>query len=94
MNALQRLLIVWDEWAFPIWTMRNLILHGPDSKYLVAEDSSLSERILWFLANKEQVLARGDQLMANIDVTQLHRMQRETRRKRGSSIWTNYWGGF
>ena len=45
-NSLQRLL--WDEWAFPIWNMRNKILHGPDSKYLAAEDSSLSERILWF----------------------------------------------
>ena len=78
MNALQRL--VWDEWAFPIWNMRNSILHGPDSKYLAAEDSNLSERILWFLANKEQVLARGDQFMANIDVTRLHRMRRETKK--------------
>ena len=77
-NSLQRLL--WDEWAFPIWNMRNKILHGPDSKYLAAEDSSLSERILWFMANKEQVLARGDEFMANIDVTRLHRMRRETKK--------------
>jgi len=78
MNALQK--ILWDEWAFPIWKMRNTILHGPDSKYLAAEDSSLSERILWYMANREQVLARGDQFMANIDVTRLHRMRRETKK--------------
>jgi len=53
MNALQQ--IIWEEWAFPIWTMRNSILHGPNSKYLTAEDRDLSERILWFLANKERV---------------------------------------
>ena len=32
------------------------------------------------LANKEQVLARGDEFMANIDVTRLHRMRRETKK--------------
>jgi hypothetical protein len=78
MNVLQRL--IWDYWSFPIWATRNSILHGPNSKYSIAEDNNLSERILWYMENKQQVLARGDQFMATIDVTRLHRMRRETKR--------------
>ena len=66
MNALQR--IIWDTWSNPIWKTRNEVLHGPNSRYGYALDQSLvSAKLLWFQQNKEQVLARSDQFMANID---------------------------
>jgi hypothetical protein len=78
MNILQKL--VWDYWAFPIWKTRNDILHGPNNKYTMAENNNLSERILWYVENKAYVLAQGDQFMASIDVSRLHKMRRETKK--------------
>ena len=74
MNALQR--IIWDTWSNPIWKTRNEVLHGPNSRYGYALDQSLSAKLLWFQQNKEQVLARSDQFMANIDVSRIDKLNR------------------
>ena len=60
--------------GFPLWKTQNNLLHGPNSKDKIAEDNNLSERILWYMENKEFVLARGDQFMASIDVSRIHKM--------------------
>jgi len=78
MNKLQQM--IWETWCKPIWSTRNRILHGPDSKYFVAYDKGLSERIVWYQDHKHEVLSRCDQHMANIDVSRIHRMTRRVKK--------------
>ena len=79
MNALQR--IIWDCWSNPIWKTRNEVLHGPNSRYGYALEQSLSAKLLWFQQNKEQVLARSDQFLANIDVSRIDKLNRSTKQR-------------
>ena len=57
------------------------MLHGPNSRYGYALEQSLSAKLLWFQQNKEQVLARSDQFLANIDVSRIDKLNRSTKQR-------------
>ena len=79
MNALQD--IVWFVIFDGIWETRNEILHKQENYYGREEESKLNTMIRWYVDHKYEVLQWGDQFLANIDLTRLQHMRRETKRK-------------
>ena len=81
MNTLQTM--VWEEFAFPMWSQCNEILHKSKQtdSYHREEDNRLAAKITWYQQHKHELLLHHDQWLAKQDLTRLHRMRRETKRE-------------
>ena len=79
MNALLRL--VWDGIVLPLWHQRNDIMHQKENKNREKEDSSLAEKIQWYVAHRHEVMSLHDTFLAEIDVSTLHRLRTDTKRE-------------
>ena len=86
MNTLLRL--VWDTIMDPLWQERNEIKHSKDNKYNAVDDERLSARIVWYVDHRHELLQHHDQFLAEIDLTRLSGMRRETKRKWISNLDT------
>ena len=73
--------IVWFVIFDGIWETRNEILHKQENYYGREEESKLNATIRWYVDHKHEVLQWGDQFLANIDLTRLQHMRRETKKK-------------
>ena len=77
MDALQHL--VWDDVVQPLWHTRNDILHGMENKHKERKESSLMEKISWYVRYRGDLLSFHDQSLAKIDISTLHRMKHATK---------------
>ena len=77
MDTLQRL--VWGSVVQPLWLTRNDILHGKENKHKEHEESTLMEKISWYVRHRGSLLSFHDQSLAEIDLSRLHRMKRATK---------------
>jgi hypothetical protein len=73
--------IIWNDVFYPLWEQRNQILHDEKSKYNLAENRLLTQKILWYVQHKHLILAGQDQFLANHDLTRLHKLKRKTKRQ-------------
>ena len=73
--------IIWFVIFDGIWNTRNEILHKQENFYGQEQDSKLNRIIRWFVYHKHEVLRRGDQFLANIDLTRLQYMRRLTKKR-------------
>ena len=78
MDALQRLM--WDDVVSPLWSVRNDIMHRKENKHQEQEDRSLTEKISWYVQHRHDILSVHDQQLAEVDLSTLHRMTRQTKR--------------
>ena len=78
MNLLQSM--VWDVITEPLWAERNRVAHAKEARNAELERTELGKRIKWYSANKEWVLSRHDQFLANTDVTRIDSMSLVTKR--------------
>ena len=78
MDALQRLM--WDDVVSPLWSVRNDIMHRKENKHQEQEDRSLTEKISWYVKHRHDILSVHDQQLAEVDLSTLHRMTRQTKR--------------
>ena len=79
MNTLLRL--VWDTIMDPLWQERNEIKHNKDNEYDAADDERLSARIVWYVEHRHELVNYQDQFLAEIDLSRLSGMRRETKRR-------------
>ena len=78
MNLLQSM--VWEVIMEPLWAERNRVAHAKDARNAELERTELGKRIKWYIENKEWVLSRHDQFLANIDITRIDSMSLNTKR--------------
>ena len=79
MNTLLR--SVWDTIMDPLWKERNEIKHNKDNEYDAVDDERLSARIIWYVEHRHELVNYQDQFLAEIDLSRLSRMRRETKRR-------------
>ena len=77
MNALQ--CMIWDTITDPLWQERNDIKHQKDNVYDAADDEMLTARIVWYVEHRHELMDHHNQFLAEIDLTRLNRMRRETK---------------
>ena len=65
----------------PLWHERNDIKHRKDNAYDVVDDERLAARIVWYVEHRYELLDHHDQFLAEIDLTRLSGMRRETKRR-------------
>ena len=53
----------WHDFFKRIWDARNNLLHRTQNRTTAALETSLDERLLWFLANRGRALSHNDQKM-------------------------------
>ena len=63
----------------PLWQERNDIKHRKDNAYDAADDERLTVRIVWYVEHRHELMDHHDQFLAEIDLTRLNRMRRETK---------------
>ena len=63
----------------PLWHTRNDILHGTENKHKEREESSLMEKIYWYVRHRGELLSYHDQSLAEIELSTLHRMKQATK---------------
>ena len=56
-------------------------MHQRQNRNREKEDSSLAEKIQWYVAHRHEVLSFHDTFLAEIDVSTLHRLRPETKRE-------------
>lgn len=78
-DTLQRL--VWDEAVLPLWDTRNDTMHRSKNRHTTCEDAMLSETIQWYVLHRHNLLSTHDEFLIEIDLSTLHRMRPETKRK-------------
>ena len=76
-RTLQRMM--WDKIMDLLWQDRNDIKHRKDNAYDVVDDERLAARIVWYVEHKHELMGHHDQVLAEIDLTRLSRMRRETK---------------
>jgi len=64
----------------PLWAKRNRVAHAKEARNAELERTELGKRIKWYIENKEWVLSRHDQILANTDVTRIDSMSLITKR--------------
>ena len=64
-NALTNIIwFLWHDFVRPLWDTRNHLLHRSQNNTTAAIESRLDDRLIWFLDNKNEVLARTDFFLA------------------------------
>ena len=56
-------------------------MHWSKNKYNAIEDERLSERIIWNVEHRHELVDYHDQFLAEIDLTRLSGMRRKTKQK-------------
>ena len=79
MDSLQRL--VWDDVVSPLWATRNELMHRNDNRHREAEDTTLTKNIEWYVSHCHEILSHRDEFLADVDVSNLHRMRRDTKQE-------------
>ena len=79
MDSLQRL--VWTEVVNPLWETRNELMHRNENRHREAEEVMLTEKIRWYVSHRHEVLSYRDGFLADVDMSSLHRMRRDTKRE-------------
>ena len=65
----------------PLWQQHNEMKHWKDNGYNAAEDERLSEKIVWYVEHRHEMVDHHDQFLIEIDLTRLSVMRRATERK-------------
>ena len=80
MNKLQRM--VWMDFFEPLWQNRNELLHQQKNNYETAENTALTEQLMWYQSNRHTLLAHHDHaLLHNIDMSKLQTMPSRHKRE-------------
>ena len=56
-------------------------MHWNKNKHREAEDATLTEKIEWYISHRHEILSYRDEFLADVDVSTLHRMRRDTKRE-------------
>ena len=64
-----------------LWQERIKIKHQKDNEYNAAEDERLSVRVVSYVDQSHELVDHHDQFLAEIDLTRLNGMRRETKRR-------------
>ena len=73
--------MVWDTILDPLWQEWNETKHRKDNEHNAAEDERLSARIVWYVDHRHELVDCHNQFLAEIDLSRLSGMRRETKRK-------------
>ena len=76
---------IWDTVFTPLWETRNDVLHRHRNRVEAAEESQLTESLLWYLQNKHDVISVYDRHLMRFDTADINRMSRRFKRK-----WKRY----
>ena len=81
-NALTNIIwFLWHDFVRPLWDTRNHLLHRSQNNTIAAIESRLDDRLIWFLDNKNEVLARADFFLARYTRDDILAMPISTKRE-------------
>ena len=72
---------IWDTVFTPLWETRNDVLHRHRNRVEAAEESQLTESLLWYLQNKHDVISVYDRHLMRFDTADINRMSRRVKRE-------------
>lgn len=93
-RTMKRLLLyLWDNIVTPLWDTRNDLYHHSENLADEADDSQLTNALIWYLQHKNEVVSIYDQRLLQFDISDLQTMSRRTKRewKRHLDIARDAW---